>query len=166
MGARPVGLPLEAEGRATAPAAEAEANEPEPRRGARSSRGNVPTTTNRAGNVHLLEGAGREPTHRTIHFALGAEQHPSTQLWQVWILRTGTDMHVISAYREGEAADATIAEIQRVAALGDLFDEGEDVGTLDLLHEAGDGKPQPFSPETMHLMCRTIEAAVWQQEQE
>ena len=94
------------------------------------SRGNVPTATNRAGNVHLLEGAGREPARRTIHFALRAEQHPSTQLWQVWILRTGTAMHVVSAHRKGEAADATIAEIQRIAALGDLFDEGEDVGIL------------------------------------
>jgi hypothetical protein len=75
-------------------------------------------------------------------------------------------MHVVSAHREREAADAMIAEIQRVAALEDLFDKGKDVGILDRLHEAGDGKPQPFSPETMHLMCRTIEDAVWKQEQE
>jgi hypothetical protein len=75
-------------------------------------------------------------------------------------------MHVVSTHREGEADDATIAENQRVAALGDLFDEREDVGILDRLHEAGDAEPQPFSPKTMHLMCRTIEAAVWKQEQE
>jgi hypothetical protein len=87
--------------------------------------GNVPTATNRAGNVHLLEGAGREPARRTIHLALSAEQHPSTQVWQVWILRTGTARHVVSAHREGEAADATIAAIKRVVALGDLFDEGK-----------------------------------------
>ena len=84
----------------------------------------------------------------------------------MWILRACTALHVISAHCEGEAADATIAEIQRVAELGDLFDEGEDVGILDRLHEAGDAEPQPFSPKTMHLMCRTIEAAVWKQEQE
>ena len=129
------------------------------------SRGNVPTATNRAGNVHLLEGAGRELARRTIHFAQGAEQHPSTQLWQVWILRTGTDMRVVSTHREGEADVAKIAEIKRVVALGDLFDEGEDVGILDRLHEAGDAEPQPYSPETMHLMCSIIEAAVWKQEQ-
>src|SRR5215472_512962 len=130
------------------------------------SRGNVPTATNRAGNVHFLEGAGREPARRTIHLALGTEPHPSTQHWQVWILRTGTDMHVVSAQVEGEEADATIAEIKRVVALGDQFDEGEDVGILDRLHEAGDAEPQPFSPETMRTMCSTIEAAVWKQEQE
>jgi hypothetical protein len=73
-------------------------------------------------------------------------------------------MHVVSAHREGEAADATIAEIQRIAALGDLFDEGEDVGTLDRLHKAGDAELQPFSPETMRTICCTIEAAVWKQE--
>ena len=130
------------------------------------SRGNVPTTMNRAGVVHLLEGAGREPTRRTIHLALSAEQHPSTQLWQVWILRTGTAMHVVSTHCEGEADNATIAAIKRVVALGDLCDEGENVGILDRLHEAGDGEPQPFSPETKHIMCSTIGAAVWQQEQE
>ena len=130
------------------------------------SRGNVPMTTNRAGNVHLLEGAGREPTRRTIHLALGAEQHPSTQLWQVWISRTGTDIQVVAAHREREAADATIAEIQRIATLGDLFDEEKVVGILGRLHQAGDGEPQPLSRETIRTICRNIEAAVWKQEQE
>jgi hypothetical protein len=71
------------------------------------------------------------PARRSIHFALRAEQHTSTQLWQVWILRTGTAMHVVSTHCEGEADNATIAAIKRVVALGDLFDEGEDVGILD-----------------------------------
>jgi hypothetical protein len=56
---------------------------------------NVPAVTNRVENVHLLEGADREPTGRTLHLALGVEQHPSTQLWQVWVSRTGTDLHVV-----------------------------------------------------------------------
>ncbi len=72
-----------------------------------------------------IEGAETEPTGRTLHHVLGVEQHPSTQLWQVWVSRTGTDLHVVSAHREREAADATIAEIKRVAALGELFDEEE-----------------------------------------
>jgi hypothetical protein len=75
-------------------------------------------------------------------------------------------MHLVSTHREGEADNATIAAIKRVVALGDLFDEGEDVGILGRLYEAGDADLQPYSPETMHIMCRTIEAAVWKQEQE
>ena len=127
---------------------------------------NVPAATNRAEIVHLLEGADKEPTGRTLHLALGVEQHPSTQLWQVWVSRTGTDLHVVSAHREHEAADATIAEIRRVAALGELFDEEEVVDIVDRLHEAGDGEPEPFSRETIRTICSTIEAAVWKQEQE
>lgn len=34
------------------------------------------------------------------------------------------------------------------------------------LRAAGDGKPQPFSPETLRTIYRTIEATVWKQEQE
>jgi chorismate mutase len=94
------------------------------------------------------------------------EQHPSTQLWQVWISRTGTDIHVVSAHREREAADAAIAEIKRVAALGELFDEAEVAGIVARLREAGDGEPQPLSRETIRIISRIIEAAVWKQEQE
>jgi len=130
------------------------------------TKGNVPTTMNRAENVHLLEGSGREPTRRNIQFALGTEQHPSTQLWQVWISRNGTDIQVVSAHREREAADATIAEIKRVAALGDLFDEEKVLSILDRLYKAGDGEPEPLSSETIRAICRNIEAAVWKQEQE
>ena len=127
---------------------------------------NVPTTTNRAEHAHLLESAGREPTGRALHFALGVEQHPSTGLWQVWISRTGTDIQVVSAHREREAADATIAEIKRVAALGEMVDEAEIVGIIERLCRAGDGEPEPHSPETIRTIYRTIESAVWKQEQE
>jgi chorismate mutase len=127
---------------------------------------NVPTATNRVEKVHLLEGAETEPTGRTLHLVLGVEQHPSTQLWQVWISRTGTDLQVVSAHREREAADATIAEIKRIAALGELFDEEKVVGIVARLHEAGDGEPEPLSREMIRTIYRTIEATVWKQEQE
>lgn len=131
-----------------------------------SNKGTVPTTTSRTEDVQLLQGAETEPTGRTLHLALGVEQHPSTQLWQVWISRTGTDIQVVSAHREREAADATIAEIKRIAALGDLFDEEKGVAIVDRLREAGDGEPEPLSPETIRTICRTIEAAVWKQERD
>ena len=131
-----------------------------------SNKGTVPTTTSRTEDVQLLQGAETEPPGRTLHLALGVEQHPSTQLWQVWISRTGTDIQVVSAHREREAADATIAEIKGIAALGDLFDEEKGVAIVDRLREAGDGEPEPLSPETIRTICRTIEAAVWKQEQE
>jgi len=127
---------------------------------------NVPAATNRAENVHLIEGAEKEPTGRTLHFVLGVEQHPTTRLWQVWISRTGTDIQVVSAHRECEAANATIAEIKRIAAQGELFDEEQVVGIGARLREAGDGEPEPLSPETLRTIYRTIEATVWKQEQE
>src|SRR6266571_2225298 len=123
-------------------------------------KGTVPTTTSQAEDVHLLEGAERGPTGRTLHLALGAEQHPITQLCQVWVSRTGTDIQVVSVHCEREAADATIAEIKQVAALGDLFDEAGVVGMVARLREAGDGESEPFSRETMRTICRIIEAAV------
>jgi hypothetical protein len=61
---------------------------------------------------------------------------------------------------------ATIAEIQRIATLGDLFDAEKVVGILGRLHQAGGGEPQPLSSETIRTICRNIEAAVWKQEQE
>jgi chorismate mutase len=127
---------------------------------------NIPTATSRVEHVHLLQGAEKEPTGRTLHLVLGVEQHPSTRLWQVWISRTGTDIQVVSAHRERQAAEATVVEIKRVAALGELFDEEKGVGTLKRLREAGDGEPEPLSHETIHTIYRTIEAAVWKQEQE
>jgi chorismate mutase len=116
--------------------------------------------------VHLLEGSGREPTRRIIQLALGAEQHLSTQLWQAWISRNGTDIQVVSALREREAIDATIAVTKRVAALGDLFDEEEVLSILDRLYKAGDSEPEPLSSGTIRTICRTIEDAVWKREQE
>ena len=127
---------------------------------------NVPVATNRAENVHLIEGAETEPPGRTLHFVLGVEQHPTTRLWQVWISRTGTDIQVVSAHHEREAANATIAEIKRIAAQGELFDEEQVVGIGARLREAGDGEPEPLSPETLRTIYRTIEATVWKQEQE
>jgi hypothetical protein len=58
-------------------------------------------------------------------------------LWQVWISRTGIDTQVVSAHREREAADATIAKIKRIAALGELYDEAGVVGIVARLGEAG-----------------------------
>ena len=124
----------------------------------------VTTTTNRAENVHLLEGPGRGPTRRNIQLALGAEQHPSPQLWQVWISQNSTVIQVVSAHREREAAEATLAEIKRVAMLGDLIDEEEVVSILDRLYKAGDG--EPLSSGTIRTICRSIEDAVWKREQE
>ena len=98
------------------------------------TKGNVHTPTNWAENVHLLEGSGREPTRRIIQLAFDAEQHLSTQLWQAWISRNGTNIQVVSALREREATDATIAETKRVAALGDLFDEEEVLSIADRLY--------------------------------
>ena len=86
-------------------------------------------------------------------------------VWQVWIARTGTDIQVVSAHHEREAANATIAEIKRVAALGELFDEAEVVCIVARLREAGEGEPEPLSCETIRTVYRTIEAAVWEQEQ-
>ena len=116
--------------------------------------------------MHLLEGSGREPTRRNIQLALGAEQHPSTQLWQAWISRNGTDFQVVSAHRDREATVATIAEIKRVAALGVLFDEEEALSILDHLYKAGDSEQEPLSSGTIRTICRTIEDAVWKREQE
>ena len=130
------------------------------------NQGNVPVAKHRAENVHLIASAGREPPGHTVHLALGVEQHPTTQLWQVWISRTGTDIQVVSAHREREAADAAIAEIKRLVAPGELFDEEQVVGTVARLRATGDGEPQPLSPETLRTICRTIEATVWKQEQE
>ena len=130
------------------------------------NQGNVPAARSRAEQVHLIASADSEPTGHTVHLALGVEQHPTTQLWQVWISRTGTDIQVVSAHREREAADAAIAEIKRIVVPGELFDEEQVVDTVARLREAGDGEPQPLSPEMLRTIYRTIEATVWNQEQE
>ena len=59
-------------------------------------------------------------------------------LWQVWTSRTGIDTQVVSAHREAEAADATIAKIKWMAALGELYDEAGVMGIVARLGEAGD----------------------------
>jgi hypothetical protein len=51
---------------------------------------------------------------------------------------------------------------KRVAALGDLFDEGEVLSILDRLYKARDSELEPLSSGTI----RTIEDAVWKREQE
>ena len=78
---------------------------------------------------------------------------------------TGTDIQVVSAHHEREAADATIAEVKPMAALGELFDEAEVVCIVACLREAGEGEPEPLSRETIGPIYHTIEAAVWKQEQ-
>lgn len=130
------------------------------------NQGNVPAATNRDEHVHLIAGAERGLPGHTVHLALGVEQHPTTQFWQVWLSRTGTDIQVVSAHREREAAAATMAEIKRSVAPGELFDEEQVVGMVARLRAAGDGEPQPFSPETLRTIYRTIESTVWKQEQE
>ena len=88
--------------------------------------------------MYLLEGSGREPTRHNIRLALGAEQHPSTQLWQVWISRNSTD--------------TAITEIKWVA-VGDLFDDEEVLSILDRLYELGDGEPKLLPGKTMRTIC-------------
>ena len=136
------------------PEAEAEANEPEPRRAARSlqgkrSHGHEPSRE-RASPRRRWQRAS--PSHHP--FCPGCRTAPVNAALAVWILRTSTAMHVVSAHREREAADAAIAEIQGVVALRDLFDEGEDVGIQDPLHEAGDAEPQLSSPDDAHHVPR------------
>ena len=102
--------------------------------------------------MYLLEGSGREPTRHNIRLALGAEQHPSTQLWQVWISRNSTDIHFLSAHYERAAADTAITEIKWVA-VGDLFDDEEVLSILDRLYETGDGEPKLLPEKTIRTIC-------------
>lgn len=59
-------------------------------------------------------------------------------------MRNGTAIAVVSAHREPEAADATIAEIKRGAALGDLLDKEEGLSILDRQYKAGDSELEPL----------------------
>lgn len=126
---------------------------------------NITTLTNRAEQVHLLEGSGRAPTRDSMHLAVGAVQHPTTRLWQVWVSFHGTDIKYVSAHKARIGADATIQEIKK-AAVGDLFDPEKAVQLLDRLSGAGDGEPEALPKEMMVSIAHDIEAEVWKQEQE
>jgi hypothetical protein len=126
---------------------------------------NVTTLTNRAEQVHLLEGSGRALTRDSMHLAVGAVQHPTTRLWQVWVSFHGTDIKYVSAHKARTGADATIQEIKKAAA-GDLFDPEKGVQLLDRLSGAGDGEPEALPKEMMVSIAHDIEAKVWKQEQE